>query len=47
MIIFTPILESESKEKLPLPKYDGIKMSLEDFLTTKVEDQGFKTFILQ
>ena len=42
MIIFTPILESESKEKLPLPKYDGIKMSLEDFLTTKVEDQGFK-----
>lgn len=42
MIIFTPVLESETKEKPKIPKYDGIKMSLEDFLATDFKDPGFK-----
>lgn len=42
MIIFTPIFEVEQKEKPLVPKYDGFKMSFEDFLNSKLEDQGFK-----
>ncbi|MCP5496412.1 MAG: Uma2 family endonuclease [Leptospiraceae bacterium] len=42
MIVFTPILESELKEKPSIPKYDGIKMSLEEFLATEFDDQGYK-----
>ncbi|MCB1189598.1 MAG: Uma2 family endonuclease [Leptospiraceae bacterium] len=42
MIIFTPILESELKEKPSVPKYDGIKMRLEEFLVSEFDDPGYK-----
>lgn len=42
MIVFTPILENESKEKYPVPKYDGIKMNLDEFMNSNFEDPGLK-----
>lgn len=36
MIIFTPIFESEIKEKQQVPKYDGIQMSLEEYLNWEI-----------
>lgn len=42
MIIFTPISENEQKQKPIIPKYDGMKMSLEDFLASEIDDPGFK-----
>ncbi len=42
MIVFTPIFESKPKEQFPFPKYDGIQMSLEDFLNSNFEESGFK-----
>ena len=42
MIVFTPIFESDLKEKPSIPKYDGIQMSLDEFLTSEFEDPGFK-----
>jgi len=31
MIVFTPITKSEIKDNTLVPKYDGIKMSREEF----------------
>ncbi len=42
MIIFTPVLENELKEKHTIPKYDGVKMSMEKFLNANFEEKGFK-----
>jgi len=44
MIITLPIpLENAVERKIPVPKYDGLRMSLEDFLNWEVrESDGFK-----
>jgi len=42
MIIFTPIFEETVKEKPAIPKYDGLAMSLDEFLNSEIEDPGFK-----
>ncbi len=42
MKIFTPIIEIKEKEILPIPKYDGVKMSLEEFQNFEFEDPGYK-----
>ena len=42
MIIFTPIFENKTKEQMPYPKYDGVKMSLDEFLNFKFEEPGIK-----
>jgi Uma2 family endonuclease len=42
MIFFMPVFESETKERLPLPKYDGAKMSLDMFLNHSFEEFGYK-----
>lgn len=42
MIIFTPIIETNDREILPIPKYDGWKMSLEEFKNFSIDEPGFK-----
>jgi hypothetical protein len=39
MIVFTPIIESEIKDKPLVPKYDGKKMSFEEFQNWEPEDE--------
>ena len=42
MIIFTPILESESRSNSSIPKYDGVEMSLEQYLSHSFEEETYK-----
>lgn len=42
MIVFTPIFESNPKEQILCPKYDGVKMSLEEYYNSNFEESGFK-----
>jgi tRNA A37 N6-isopentenylltransferase MiaA len=42
MIIFTPILETEKKENLIIPKYDGVKMTREEYRNWNPEEPGIK-----
>jgi len=42
MIIFTPLLKSESKTNPSPPKYDGVKMSLEQYLSYSFEEETYK-----
>lgn len=37
-----PTLQGEQKEKPSIPKYDGIQMSLDEFLNSNFDDPGFK-----
>jgi hypothetical protein len=46
MIVFAPIYESEIKEKTIIPKYDGVKMSLEEFYNwVREKEPGIKYVI--
>jgi Uma2 family endonuclease len=42
MIIFTPIFESKDRKILPIPQYDGVRMSLEEYHNFSFEDPGYK-----
>jgi Uma2 family endonuclease len=40
MIIFAPILTDEKQKEVTIPKYDGVKMSLEEFQNWKPEEES-------
>ncbi|MCB1189664.1 MAG: Uma2 family endonuclease [Leptospiraceae bacterium] len=42
MILFTPVFETEKREPIRVPKYEGVKMGLEVFLNYKFEEFNFK-----
>lgn len=42
MIIFTPVFETTPKKEVQIPKFDGLKMNLEEFLNFNFEDSSFK-----
>jgi Uma2 family endonuclease len=42
MIFFAPIFDTEPAKELVPPKYDGLRLSLDEFLNSKLEDPGYK-----
>lgn len=42
MIIFSPVLTTETQEEPIIPKYNGTRMSLNDFINFEPEESGIK-----